>query len=196
MTDVAGGLITLEYALVGLGYSIPTYAEGDPLSTRDQDVADYIVSATPVIEKIVRGPVAQVTKTKRANGGKAGVPLPHRLEDEDAVTLVVEDGQTIADYVVDEDARIVFAGTSSSPRRFARGRKNIEVTYVTGWDPVPQTILLATRDLVVFWAQNKQATMPQYDETSDADNDTVLGFAVPNTVREKLAPYRLPGGLA
>jgi hypothetical protein len=194
VTAVAGGLITLEQGLAGLGYQ---GTPGSPLSARDQQVYNAIAAATAVVEKITRTPILSKSVTIRANGGKSGVALPYSLASAAAVTLIKEDGVTTTDYLVDDQSCIVYAGTSGSPRTFAAGRQNIEITFTTGFNPVPSVIQEAVVDLVAFWIQMKQAPSPQFDDTSDSDMvNTQAGFAVPNSVREKLAPYTLTGGLS
>jgi len=47
----------------------------------------------------------------------------------------------------------VFAGYSW-PRPFYPGSRNIEVTYVGGYDPVPHNVWMATVNLVAFWWRN------------------------------------------
>ena len=196
MTDVAGGLITLEYALEGLHYPPKEYRDGEPLDARDADVAAYIRAATPLIEHLVGGKVRETTATKRFNGGKPGILLSDRLDSSDAVSSVTEDGSVITDYVVDEDARIIYAGTSNSPRRFAAGRKNITVTLTTGWSEVPAALRLATRLLVVHMIEQKNVAVPQFDGVNVETSGPPMGFLIPNRVAELCAPYRIAGGIA
>jgi len=164
VTDVAGGLITLEYALAGLQYS-------GTIATRDDDVKAYIVAATPIIERI-HGPVLQTTKTIRANGGKSAVLLTGRIANAAAV---------------DPDDGIVYAGAG---RAFTAGVANVEIDVTVGYATIPQNLQLAARELVRWWVQNgKQSpaagvlNLPGGGEPASDD-----AYAIPRRVYQLCAP--------
>lgn len=194
MTDVAGGLITLEYALEGLGYGDPLpLVEGNP-APRDADVIAYIKAATPVIEGplCVGGPVLPVTKTITRAGGKSGILLSGTIANEAAITAVRLDGTAYSGHVVDVEAGIVYAGPGLT---FAGSR--VEIDIAAGYNPIPQALQLATRELVRHWVQiGKQAPAAgalnlQTDTNADPDDP----FAIPRRVLQLCAPFR-GGGFA
>lgn len=180
MTDVAGGLITLEYALEGLQY------RGAGAATRDADVTAYIQAATPVIEQL-HGPVLQKTKTMLADGGKSAVLLTGRIANAAAVTAVRVDGSTWTGYVVDADSGIVYAGAG---RAFNDGTRNVEIDVTVGYATVPQNLQLATRELVRWWVQNGK----QSEEAGvlaigqGTDPGMTDEYAIPRRVRQLCAP--------
>lgn len=189
MTTVAGGLITLEYALEGLGYgSKQTPAPGAQLSARDADVVRYIEAATRVIEYLVGGPVLTRTQTQMRDGGKSAVLLSGLVSSADVITAVRVDGQAFTGHTVDVDAGILYAGGG---RRFNPGNRNVEIDVTVGYQVVPETLQLAARELVRHWVQNgKQspgsgATAFQSDASALVDDP----YAVPRRVRQLCAPF-------
>ncbi len=191
MTDVAGGLITLEYALTGLGYGAPlALVEGQPAS-RDADIIAYIQAATPVIEgpHCVGGPVLQVTKTISRPGGKSAVLLHGKIANAAAITAVRVDGTPTTGYRVAVDDGIVHA----TGGRFAGDVVELDVT--AGYNPIPQGLQLATRELVRHWVQiGKQAPAAgQLALQSDSASDPTDPYAIPRRVRQLCAPYRGAG---
>jgi hypothetical protein len=185
-----GGLIDVDYAKSAVGWTAT-----DPI--KDALLARWIQAATPIIERIC-GPVLPATVTKRFSGGKSAILLPVKLTDETRVTAVIEDGLTTTDYWVDADAGILYAGGHGSARTFGAGIKNVQVTYRVGFDSVPETIQLATRELVRLWVQQGVSSdRPSFDDDGQSDSVTVpQGFAVPRKIRELLGPYERPAGFA
>ena len=87
-----------------------------------------------------------------------------------------------------------FAGYSW-PRPFFPGSRNIEVTYVAGYNPVPPSIRMATYELIKYWWANTQQasrniiTAVEYDP--QAPDTDPLWAGVPYRVSMLIAPYRL-----
>jgi hypothetical protein len=196
VTVITGGLISLEFAAAGVKYA-PASVGQAANAARDADLTVYVQAATPVIEDIVGGPVAQVTKTVKFNGGDDEIILHDSVS---SVTSVVEVGNTLnaaTDYIFDPVSNIIIGGTPVYPRIFYPGRLAMTVTYVTGFAPIPMTIQLATRELVRFWIQQgNQSQRPGYGDQVESLAYTPQGFAVPKRVMELLAPYRKLGGFA
>lgn len=189
-TTIEGGLITLEYALEGLNYT-------GTAAARDADITAYVQAATPLIEHMT-GRLLPETKTRRFDGGKSALLLSDNLANAAAVTAVTEDESPIADYVVDAEARIIYAGTRSAPRRFNDGIQNIAVTYSTGYTEIPQALQLAARELVRHMVQvGKQAGRmgPLANPNPGQNNAVPMGFILPERVIELCAPFR-QGGFA
>lgn len=183
MTDIEGGLITLEYAREGLNFKTAD-------TTRDADLTTYVQAATPVIESLV-GPVLEVTRTKRFPGGGTAVVLPEVAA---TVVEVSEDGTVTTDFVFDSDSSIVYAGDPAGSRTFTDGVLAVSVEYTAGFAVVPETLQLAARELVRhWWQQGKQSNRPAFDEGAEF-GQTPQGFAVPRRVVELCQPYvKVPG---
>ena len=87
-----------------------------------------------------------------------------------------------------------FAGYSW-PRPYFPGRRNIEVTYVAGYNPIPPDIWIATVELVAHWWRNTQQASrtftpnQEYDPTNDA-GQSGLWQGMPYRVENLIAPYR------
>lgn len=182
MTDIEGGLITLEYAREGLNIK-------SSIAAQDADITTYVQAATPVIEGMI-GPVLPASKVRSFDGGKTAVVLPDRAN---AVTSVAEGGSAITDYVFDTDACVIYAGAPAGSRTFLDGVGAVVVSYTVGYADVPLTIQLAARELVRHWWQNgKQANRPAFGEEPEPVN---LPLGVPTKrLAELLQPYMdLPG---
>lgn len=177
MTDVAGGLITREYALEGLQYK-------GTVAARDADVDTYIKAATPVIESL-HGPVLQKATTIRREGGKSAVLLAGAITDAAAVTAVRVDGAAWSGHSVDPDAGIVYAGAG----RVFDGSV-VEVDVTVGYATVPQHLQLAARELVRWWIQNgKQSPAAGVlNIPGGTDPGMTDEFAIPRRVRQLCAP--------
>lgn len=190
MTDITGGLITLEYATSGLQWNGVGQAGN---TARDADIATYIQAATPVIEDIV-GPVLAAPRTLRFDGDVASIVLPDNVT---AITVVTENGVATTDYLFDAQRNIIYAGVTGLRGFAPGGRLNISITYTVGWAIIPPTIQLATRELVRFWyQQGMQSNRPAFGDPSMDVTYTPQGFAVPKRVMELCAPYRKLGGFA
>lgn len=172
-----------------------------PTSTVDDDeIRFYIAAATPILEDIV-GAIVRTTRTETFDGGSTQVGL--LWAPVISVASVVESfGAT---YHVNLTAQDIFAGTGAGPwgytldsggiitRRsagaivpFAQGKRNIQVTYVSGRPTVTGNLLLAARVLVRFLYSQDQRGFHQ-PPTEMAT--TPLGFAVPKRVVDLCAPH-------
>ncbi|MFE4469550.1 hypothetical protein ACFRFH_12115 [Leifsonia sp. NPDC056824] len=190
MTNVDGGLITLEYAAEGLHMrDAGTGSQGD----RDADLTTFIQAATPVIEDLI-GPVIAANKTLAFDGGTYSIVLPDRAN---AIVSVTEAGNllTAGSYFFDPVGSIVYGGNMIYPRLFYPGRLAIVITYSVGYGTVPVTIQLAARELVRFWwQQGMNAQRPAYSDA--VETAAPMGFAVPKRVVEMLTPYMGTVGFA
>lgn len=195
MTNVAGGLITLEDMLEVLKYgNKQTPPDGEQLSARDAGIAHYIQAATPVIEKIIGSPLLPRTETQRRDGGKLAVLLSGRLTDDNVLAVRV-DGQTWDGYVVDVDSAILYAGGG---RRFPEGLRNVEIDVAAGTAPIPETLKIAVRRLVRHWIQNGDQA-PRADSVNPNGADSPLPgdeWAIPRSVWQLCAPFVTGTGFA
>ena len=92
-----------------------------------------------------------------------------------------------------------FAGYSW-PKPFFPGSRNIEVTYIAGFDPVPPDIWQATVDLVAYWWRNTQqgsATGVRAAGGNDVYGEPLQAPAglwpgMPNRIDDVFTTYRMP----
>ena len=183
MTDVAGGLITLEFALTGLNYT-------GTVAARDADVTAYIQAATPIIESLT-GPLLSATVTRRFNGGKSGILLNDRIGSAASVTAVRVDGTAVTGFTVDAASGIIYASNSVP---FNGGFNNVEVDLSVGMATIPPALQMAARELVVAMVQGgKQGPITPFDIAGGGDTFTPDDFLIPRRVRQLCAPYRQAG---
>ena len=170
-------------------------------TSKDDDVRFYISAATPIMEDIV-GSILRTTRTETFDGGSPQIGL--LWAPVISVSSVVESWG--ANFHLTLTAQDIFTGTGAGPwgytidsggimtRRsagvvvpFAPGRRNIQVTYVSGRTIVTGNLLLATRVLVRhLWEQDQRSFRQQHPATEMAL--TPLGFAVPKRVIELCEP--------
>ena len=93
-------------------------------------------------------------------------------------------------YLTGELGR-VFAGYSWS-RPFFPGRRNVEVTYIAGYNPIPPVLWMATVDLIKYiWVNTQQAAaINKNDIYSSDDTGSALWAGVPYRIQSWIAPYR------
>lgn len=89
-----------------------------------------------------------------------------------------------------------FAGYSW-PRPFFPGSRNIEVTYIAGFNPVPPDIWTATIDLVAYWWRNTQQAARGFKGSGSAayggaQSPDGLWPGIPNRISDVFKSYRMP----
>jgi hypothetical protein len=83
----------------------------------------------------------------------------------------------------------------SWPRPFFPGSRNIEVTYLAGFDPVPPDIWEATMELIAWkWRNTQQASRSAPKPAGEFDGVAADGLwpGMPNRIAEIFTSYRLP----
>jgi len=158
------------------------------VTAHGEDLRLHIASATEILEDIA-GAVLVRTVEHHADGGSTAVLLSERPA---SVTSVEVDGTAVTDYVVDERAAIVYAG-SDPEATFAAGRQNVTVTYTTGAATVSPSLIDAARILVRHMVAVEQSPNPTPVDGGEVSR-TPTGFMVPNRVLELVTNRRpLPG---
>lgn len=166
--------------------------------TTDNEMLRLVTaSATPIIEDIV-GTVVQEEKTQVADGGKSGIALYEPASEIVSVT-VGGVALTADDYVYDANARIVYAGGTTSPTVFDWGRQNVSIVYKAGAQTIAPNVRFATMELIRhLWQIGHQAQRPAMGPLAVAADTqyTPMGFAVPKRVIELLQSSARMDGFA
>ncbi len=168
------------------------------VTTDDDEVADLVDTATTLIEEIV-GAIVPRTVTEVYPGGYRSIFLRQRAR---SVTSVVE-AQSVG-AVVTLTAEVpgvsapsdgyLFDATTNAIRRSSGGSPlyfigQVTVTYVVGRVPVPPNFRTAGAELLSHVWRTSQFTRgvsrPRTNEPT-TDPTLVLGYAIPNRVRELL----------
>jgi len=92
--------------------------------------------------------------------------------------------------------RLIRTFTGLVQRPWFPGQRNIEVTWVAGYNPVPADIRRATLELIAHWWRNTQQASRSVPAPAgyDPENPPVGMFAaVPHRVQEFLSPYAQQG---
>ena len=182
--------------------------------TRDHKLMKMANDIIPVIEHIT-GPIINKVIDEWHDGGQASITLRHRPVVEvlaiseyrgpvEWPLALVPDPNKGSMYsaTFEPPSRIVRRGPGGSSLPFAPGLESIHVTYVTGRTSVPDNVRLATLELVSINFRQTQARpllrdWPASGRADDAEPGVqILGFFVPNRVRELLAPSRKAPGIA
>jgi hypothetical protein len=166
-----------------------THLNAAGITTNDVELEHFLQAACARIEYEV-GPVARRTVTserQRHEYGRATIWLHQApVISVTTVTSVATGGTTVtvADLDVDPDGRITY---KDGYTRFPAGL--YLWTYVAGRVIIPAPITLATKELVRhLWRSQRGATGLPLQGGEDVYVPT-LPFALPNGVRELLAPY-------
>lgn len=168
-------------------------ASGD--DSKDDWFIDQLATAREVIEYHAGAIVAATGVVQKANGGKPAILLHERAT---SITSVLIDGVASTDWVVDEEAGVLYngAGASAGASPFAYGVGNVVVTFETGHDVTPASARTAAIELVRHWYQNGQlGSRPAFGGAA-VEPGMPPSFAVPRRVLEHLAPLafnRMPG---
>ena len=199
-----GGVISLADAKAGLGVTG---------TSKDEDIRSVIQAATPILEDLV-GPILRVTRVETYDGGTSQINLlwapiisiTSIVESYGSTytrTLTAQDifagtGTDAYGYTVDLTTGIVTRRASGVAMPFANGKRNIQITYVSGRTNISGNILLAARRLIRhLWMQEQQSFRPNVLAAPDPNlPKTPSGFAVPRSVIELCAADTRPPGLA
>lgn len=83
-----------------------------------------------------------------------------------------------------------FAGYSW-PRPFFPGSRNIEISYVAGFNPIPADIWMATIELIAHWWNMAQVGRGSARGQQESDATDGLWQGMPNRIVNLINPYRL-----
>jgi len=181
--------------------------------TRDHKLLQMIAGIVPVIEHIT-GPVIQRQVEEWHDGGQPSLILRQRPvlqvvavsefrgPVEWSLALVPDPSHgTIYSATFEAPARLVRRGPGGSSFSFAPGRESVHVVYTAGLASVPANVRLATLELLRINFSQTQARPLARAWPSDGSMDDqepgreILGFFVPNRVRELLEPSRKAPGV-
>jgi len=201
-------LISLADARAGLG----TISSN---TVKDEDLRSFIAAATPIMENIV-GPILRTSRVETYDGGSPQIVLINAplisissiIESYGSNyqrTLTAQDvfaGSSLDafGYTVDLASGVLTRRSAGRAIPFAYGKRNIQVSYVSGRTSVTGNLLLATRLVIrqLWLVAGQQGYRPNMGapDTSGASTGASTGFAVPNAVLELCAAHTRPPGVA
>jgi len=197
-------LISLADAKAGLGVTG---------TAKDEDIRAVVTAATPIMEDIC-GPLLRQTRVESYDGGASQISLLwapiisvtgiiETYGSNYVRTLTQQDifagtGLDAFGFTVDLLSGIVTRRAVGTAMSFAAGKRNIQITYVSGRTAISGNILLATRRLIRhLWSQEQQSFRPNVFTAPDPNMTTTpAGFAVPRAVVELCADSTRAPGLA
>ena len=192
--------------LVGLGETREhlNFAPGD--RSHDAELIRMIDAITPVVE-FITGPVIQHIYEEKYDGGTAFISVRHRPIV--AVNSVIEfrgpipyeltqvatnNLGTIYSYEFEPTGRIVRRTVGGGMTSFPGGAQTVLVNYTAGYVTVPANIRMGCLELLrVNYQQTQQGGHPMFGGgggSDDVPGVVLMGFFVPNRVKELLAPSR------
>lgn len=181
--------------------------------SHDGELATLIAGVTPVVEGIV-GPIVPRTYTAEAyDGGSPFIQLRHRpVISVSAVTeywgsvaytlaqVATPDLGSTYSYSFEAGGRLVRRNAGGGTQAFPSGFGSVLVTYIAGRAVTPPNVRLATLELVrVNYQQTQQGGRPTFGSPGQEDSFAgyqMLGFFVPNRVRELLASSKRAPSIA
>ena len=182
--------------------------------TRDAKLLQMANDLVPVIEHIT-GPIIQRTIEEWHDGGQTSIILrkrpvvevlaisEYRGPVEWTLALVPDPNKgTMYSATFEAPARVVRRGPGGSTFPFAAGLETVHVVYIAGRTAVPDNVRFGTLELIrINFSQTQARPLMRGWPTDGTIDDQepgreVLGFFVPNRVRELLAPTRKSPGIA
>ena len=175
---------------------------------RDQKLVTFIKQIGPVIEAIT-GPIIQRTYANEMHdGGTERIRLLHApVQNVISVTEYLANVEyrlqqvpqgrpdlgSMWSFMFEPDRQIIRRAPGGGTQPFYGGVDSVSVSYVAGLDAVPPNVTQAACELVRVHFQATQQGRPRPGMSSYDDSEPgtpVLGFFVPNRVRELLVPNR------
>lgn len=144
-----------------------------------------VAAALPILEDQV-GPIELRDETIVLDGGRTAILLPWRPF---RVTAVVEYGSLLGtdQYVVVEDAGLIYRGTRNAPRAWREGSQMVQVTAEVGNGVIGPNIKFAAMELIRHWWQvGRQG--PGMDGQGMGEFVVPQGFLLPNRVVQLCKP--------
>jgi hypothetical protein len=162
-------------------------------TSQDAELSGYIDAVTEVIEHIV-GPVIAREVVETHDGGTDVLAL--RQLPVLSLTSVTEGAVTSTAWSLSSEG-LLFRDSGPAPA----GRRSVTITYQAGRSSVPPSIAQAAKELVAVNFRSQQGgNYSPFDSGADtpagAGGDVILGFFVPNRVRQLLAPHEQLAGIA
>nr|MDT0660861.1 hypothetical protein [Micromonospora sp. DSM 115978] len=196
-TDVFHVYSPTSAAIVGLAETKRHLNMAAADQTHDEELRGFILSVSEVVEDIV-GVVARRPIVETNSGGDRHIVLSRAPVIEVTEVLVDGDEADPGDYTVSP------AGLLTHRSGWPPGHHNVQTTYVVGRAQVPPNILNGTMDLIrINWRPQEGGNYSPFDggqgddfgptELSNSFAGSLrLGFFVPNTVMQRLAPQQRP----
>ena len=177
-------------------------------TTRDDDLQDLIDAACYWVQDFLGRPIAPTTFYRRFSGysgfGGSYIQLPYYPVL--SVASVVETWGTSGQHTLTEQSPTDQGGTdtySLDPLRgllvrsfaglIARpwfpGLRNVEVTWTAGYNPIPPTVKLATREYIKCWWAKTQQTSRSFRPQGDyIENEPDPWPGVERSIKAMLQP--------
>ena len=181
--------------------------------TRDAKLARMANDLIPVVEHIT-GPIVQRQVEEWHDGGQEAIVLrqrpvvrvdaisEYRASQEWQLSLIGNPSQgSIYSAQFEAPSRVVRRGPGGTVLPFAPGKQAVHVVYTAGRTEVPANVRLGMLELIRINFSQTQARPLLRGWPTDGTVDEqepgaqVLGFFVPNRVRELLAPSRRAPGV-
>lgn len=181
--------------------------------TRDAKLLRFIKGLTPVVESIT-GPILPRIYDEWYDGGQHFIRLRHRpviilvavsefRGPIEYVQQIVQDPAHGQIYSVQLDgSRVVRRTSGGGVVAFPQMPQSVHVVYQAGYLTVPDNVTDGVKELLRLHFQSTQQGRPRLGGTAGSGVDSeepgrqILGFFVPNSVRERLVPNRKHSAVA
>jgi hypothetical protein len=162
-------------------------------TTQDDELREYLESATAVIEEYV-GPIVRRTHTRQVTGGRQAINLPHTQVLEVTAVDYARDGAeaiAAADVLVNTDAGVI---TRVDCGYLPYGE--LAITYTVGRSYVKPNWTLAAKMIVAHNWESQLGNLPSIQGDDPGYVVSGSGYLVPYRALALLHPDEVPVGFA
>lgn len=197
---------------IGLG-QFKSWLNQENVTGRDGDLAFVLESSCEWVQTYLQGPVTPTAVTEIKDGSSAGGPdgsmlmliyapliqvtevIEGRGSPADEVTLAettpsstAQDGYQV-DYLY---GRVIRSFGAQWTRPWFVGSRNIQISYIAGYQSIPSTIIMATLQHAAYTWTRLQDARFSGNAQGLTDPGTLLFPGVAARITEALDPYRHP----
>ncbi len=169
-----GAVVTLDEAKAWLGEAT-AYA--------DPQISAIVEGAVAAVERAIGSSIAATEVADEYHDGDGRLVLYLGRMPAISVSTVTIDGTQVNDCVLEESFRLYRAAC------FPYGRRNVVVTYMAGYNPVPDDLKLAVLMLVKFYAGSQLTARSMWFEGGGGVGQE---HEWPNQVKMIVGTYRMP----
>jgi len=153
-------------------------------SNDDLELDDTLDRAIAILSKRV-GPLSPTIVTDEIHTGPG--PIVLNKTPVQSITVATSSAVAVADLDLDAESGVLYGSFGAAPR-------GVKVTYVAGYDDVPEDLALAVLELARhLWKTQRGggSVRPSFPGDDQSDAPPAAGYLLPYRVESLIEPYRM-----